>query len=85
MDAILSGVLPTGRYVEVPFVLVMGLERDRCPKSTSIGTRPLCWCRPACSRPGRAAGVRLEQAKKLLGQVSGNALMTRWAESAPTE
>jgi carboxymethylenebutenolidase len=66
MPAMLPGIAPTGRKVELPPVVVMGLIKGRSPMSISIGTKArcarklACWIRPNCKVTGS------EQARKLL-------------------
>jgi hypothetical protein len=58
MPAMLPGVAPTGRKVELPHVVVMGIEKARLSMSISTGIkarcsrRLACWIRPNCRWPG---------------------------------
>jgi hypothetical protein len=62
MDWILPGIEPTGRRVELPFVVIVQFEGNKLAhehlywdqasvlvQGTCTGTRPRCWCRSVCS------------------------------------
>ena len=49
MDWLLPGIAPTGKRVEMPFVVIVQFEGDKLRTSTCTGTRPRCSSRSACS------------------------------------
>ena len=49
MDWILPGIAPTGKRVELPFVVIAQFEDDKLRTSTFTGTKRRCSSRSACS------------------------------------
>jgi carboxymethylenebutenolidase len=86
MDAILPGVPPTGRYVEVPFVVVMGFDGDKVSYEHIYWDQASMLVQVGLLDPKGLPVCGIEQAKKLRDKsLPSNGLMTRWAESAPAE
>jgi carboxymethylenebutenolidase len=76
MDAILPGVAPTGRAVELPVVVVMGTESGKVAYERIYWDQATALVQIGLLDPGRLPVTGAEQARKLLDpSLPSNALM----------
>ena len=85
MDAILPGVPPTGRPVEVPTVVVMGFEGDRIAYEHIYWDQASVLVQIGLLDPAGLPVAGVEQAHKLVAprERPSNTLIARWAAAEP--
>ena len=78
MEAILPGVPPTGRRVEVPFVVVMAFEGDKVAHEHIYWDQASVLVQVGLLDAGKLPVTGVEQARKLLDKsLPSNTLMRR--------
>jgi carboxymethylenebutenolidase len=86
IDWMLPGVPPTGRRVEVPLVAIVGFRGDKLFHEHIYWDQASVLVQIGLLDPQGLPVAGSETAKKLLDETRpSNTLMTRWAESAPTQ
>lgn len=84
IDWMLPGVPPTGKYVEVPLVAIVRFRGDKLYNEHIYWDQASVLVQIGLLERGDLPVVGVESAKKLLDEtLPSNALMARWAESAP--
>ncbi|MFI0846501.1 dienelactone hydrolase family protein [Mesorhizobium sp. IMUNJ 23232] len=84
IDWMLPGVPPTGKYVEVPLVAIVRFRGDKLYNEHIYWDQASVLVQIGLLEPDNLPVVGVESAKKLLDEaLPSNALMARWAESAP--
>jgi carboxymethylenebutenolidase len=84
IDWMLPGVKPTGKYVEVPLIAVVGFRGDKLYHEHIYWDQASVLVQIGLLDPKGLPVSGAEQAKKLLDEkLPSNTLMARWAESAP--
>lgn len=84
MDAVLPGVPPTGRYVEVPHVVVMRFEHGKIAHEHIYWDQATILVQIGLLDPARLPVTGVEQARKLLDRsLPSNTLMRRGRTVTP--
>ena len=84
IDLMLPGVPPTGRYVEVPTVAIVGFRGDKLCHEHIYWDQAGVLVQIGLLDPMGLPVAGVETAKKVLDQaLPSNTLMKRWPESAP--
>ena len=83
MDFMLPGVKPTGKYVEVPTVAIVGFRGDKIWHEHIYWDQASVLVQIGLLDPAGLPVAGIETAKKLVDETRpSNALMARWAKSA---
>jgi carboxymethylenebutenolidase len=84
IDWMLPGVTPTGKYVEVPLVAIINFRGDKLYHEHIYWDQASVLVQIGLLDPKLLPAAGGETAKKVLDEtLPSNALMKRWAESAP--
>ena len=84
IDWMLPGVKPTGRYVEVPLVAIVGFRGDRIWHEHIYWDQASVLVQIGLLDPRGLPVAGIDSAKKLVDETQpSNTLMARWAESEP--
>jgi carboxymethylenebutenolidase len=84
IDWMLPGVAPTGRFVEVPLVAIVGFRGDRLHHEHIYWDQASVLVQIGLLDPKDLPVAGGETAKKVLDEtLPSNSLMRRWGESAP--
>ncbi len=84
IDWLLPGVPPTGRYIEVPVVAIVGFRGDRVHYEHIYWDQASVLVQIGLLDPRLYPVAGVEAARKVLDEsLPANTLMARWAESAP--
>jgi carboxymethylenebutenolidase len=84
IDWMLPGIKPTGRYVEVPLVAIVGFRGDKIWHEHIYWDQASVLVQIGLLDPRGLPIAGIETAKKLVDEtLPSNTLMARWAESEP--